>query len=98
MLREHVQGREYIALMSKSLEAKDLTGFKTNAANYRDLLISHIAKENDVLFVMADRLLDEKNQNELFKKFEEHEENVIGHGVHEELHAMIHTWEKEFGE
>ena len=30
------------------------------------------------------------------QKFEEHEESVIGHGVHEELHAMINKWEKEF--
>jgi hemerythrin-like domain-containing protein len=97
MLREHVQGREYIALMSGSLDAKDLAGFKTNAEKYRDLLISHIAKENDVLFVMADKLLDDKKQDELYQKFEEHEENVIGHGVHEELHAMIHKWEVEFG-
>jgi hemerythrin-like domain-containing protein len=96
MLQEHAQGREFISLMSKLLEEKNLAGLITNASKYRDLLKSHIAKENDVLFVMADRLLDEKMQNDLFLKFEEHEENVIGHGVHEELHSMIHKWEKEF--
>ena len=42
---------------------------------------------------MADELLTEDEQNVLFGKFEEHEENVIGHGIHEELHAMIHRWE-----
>ena len=96
MLHEHQQGREYISLMGKSLEAKDLTDFKTNAVKYRDLLISHIGKENNVLFMMTDKLLDEAAQNDLFEKFEQHEETVIGHGVHEELHAMIHKWEEEF--
>jgi hemerythrin-like domain-containing protein len=96
MLLEHKQGREYIALMNTSLETKDLVSFKSTAIKYRDLLRNHIAKENNVLFVMADRLLDEKKQDELFEKFENHEETVIGHGVHEELHAKIHKWEEEF--
>ena len=47
LLQEHNQGREYIALMNKSLESKH------------------------------------------------HEESVIGHGVHEELHSMIHRWSEE---
>jgi hemerythrin-like domain-containing protein len=96
LLQEHQQGREYISLMNKSLESKSLVNFKTNAAKYRDLMQSHIAKENNVLFVMADKVLDDAKQDELFEKFENHEENVIGHGVHEKLHAMIYEWEDEF--
>lgn len=96
MLQEHQQGREYIALMNKSLESKDLANFKNTAIKYRDLLRSHIAKENNVLFMMADKLLDDKKQDELYERFENHEETVIGHGVHEELHSKIHKWEEEF--
>lgn len=96
MLLEHQQGREYIALMSKSLEANNLMEFKIHASDYRDLLINHIAKENNVLFAMADKILDEDKQNDLFGKFEAFEESVIGHGVHEHLHAMIHQWEVEY--
>ncbi len=97
MLQEHRLGREYIAAMSGALESKNLGAFKAAAGQYRDLLVSHIAKENNALFVMADRLLDEAKQAELYEKFENHEETVVGHGVHEELHAMIHRWEDEFG-
>lgn len=96
MLQEHKQGREYIALMNKALESKDLTKFNTNATNYRDLLKRHIEKENNDLFVMADELLDDAKQDELFEKFEQHEERAIGHGVHEKLHSMIHRWAIEF--
>jgi hemerythrin-like domain-containing protein len=96
MLREHQQGREYIFLMNKSLESKDLINFKVNAVKYRDLMRNHIDKENNALFVMADKVLDDAKQNELFEKFETHEETVIGHGIHEELHLMIHKWEDEF--
>lgn len=97
MLQEHRQGREYISLMSKSLESKDINHFKAYAIQYRDLLRNHIAKENNILFVMADRVLDDASQDDLFDKFENHEETVIGHGVHEALHSMIHQWESEFG-
>jgi hemerythrin-like domain-containing protein len=96
MLLEHKQGREYIALMNQSLESKDLANFKNTAIKYRDLLRNHIAKENNVLFMMADKLLDDNKQDELFERFENHEETVIGHGVHEELHSRIHKWEDEY--
>jgi len=96
MLQEHQEGRMYIDLMNKAVEAADTANFKINASNYSNLLHSHIEKENNVLFVMADEILDDSKQDELFEKFEQHEENVIGHGVHEELHSMIHKWTEEF--
>lgn len=96
MLQDHRIGREYISSMGKSLESKDLVSFKTNAAKYRDHMRNHIDKENNALFIMADRVLDTARQDQLFDKFEAHEETVIGHGVHEELHSMIHKWEEEF--
>ena len=96
MLREHRLGREHILQMREALAAGDVVGLHTAGEKYRDLLISHIGKENNVLFVMADKLLDEAAQDELFLKFEEHEESVIGHGVHEQLHGMIERWAGEF--
>ena len=45
---------------------------------------------------MANRLLGAKAQDALFEKFEQHEEQVIGHGVHERLHAMNDRWAAEY--
>jgi hemerythrin-like domain-containing protein len=98
MLAEHKLGREYIAQMAGAVDSKDLAKFTEAAEMYRDLLRPHIQKENTILFVMADRLLDDAAQEAMFEKFEQHEESVIGHGVHEELHAMIHQWENQFGD
>lgn len=81
--------------MEKSLAALDLTAFKAAAASYRDLLRDHIDKENNVLFVMADEILAECLQDEIFEEFARYESSVIGHGVHEQLHAMIHQWSTE---
>ena len=82
--------------MDRSLESGQTEAFATAAKQYRDLLKQHIDKENHVLFVMADKLLDDPAQDGLFEKFEEHEEKVIGPGIHESLHGMIEQWAKEF--
>lgn len=96
MLEEHTQGREYIAQMGHSVEKKELAGFKSAALQYCELLRRHIDKENNVLFVMADKVLDEQAQDDLFEQFERYEKDVIGHGVHEKLHAMIDAWAEVF--
>ncbi len=97
MLQEHAQGRGFIAEMGSSLDEKDIAKFSSAAVKYRDLLRSHIEKENNILFPMADRLINEEEQERLFEKFEAHEETVVGHGVHEKLHAMIDAWADAFG-
>ena len=97
MLQEHAQGRDYIAQMSRSFDEKNIEGFNNAAALYSDLLRQHIEKENNVLFMMADKMMNDQEQNLLFEQFEQHEEDVIGHGVHEKLHTMIDTWAEIFG-
>lgn len=96
MLQEHRLGREYIAHMDQALSSKNLNDFKEYAIRYRDLLRDHIQKENNALFVMADKVLDDARQEDLFGKFTEFEETVIGQGIHEQMHAMINQWEVEF--
>jgi len=96
ILQEHQQGREYIASMNESLELKDVETFKDVLIKYRDLLRNHINKENNVLFKLADRLLDDSIQTDLFTHFQNHEEVIIGHGVHEELHSLIHKWDEMY--
>ncbi|NLL58970.1 MAG: hemerythrin, partial [Firmicutes bacterium] len=90
-------GRNYIAQMGWNLDEKNIEGFNNAAALYRDLLRQHIEKENNVLFMMADEAINEQEQNLLFEQFEQYEEDVIGSGVHEKLHAMIDTWAEVFG-
>ncbi|MGI6420603.1 MAG: hemerythrin domain-containing protein [Syntrophomonadaceae bacterium] len=96
MLREHAQGREYIAQMSRSIDEKNIEGFNNAAVLYRNLLRQHIEKENKVLFIMADKVISESEQDLMFEYFQQYEEKVIGPGVHEKLHAMIDTWSQAF--
>lgn len=97
MLAEHVQGRALIAQMKAAVEHADMDAFTQALLSYASLLRAHIAKENQILFPLADRLLTTEEQQALFDHFEEHEETVVGQGVHEALHANIHQWEVQLG-
>lgn len=95
MLSEHQQGRELIDLYRHALtelKAGDPTAQTRLIAAVRAYIIllrQHIQKENQVLFMMADRLFDAATQQQLFESFEEIEINQLGAGTHERLHGMI---------
>ena len=58
---------------------------------YGRLLVAHIDKENDVLFVMAERVLSADKMAEMAKAFNKIEELEIGPNKHEEFHATLHA-------
>ena len=64
MLAEHETGRRYIRGMSTGLDRLRrgdnlaMSGIRENSTGYRDLLKAHINKENNILFPMADRLVN----------------------------------------
>lgn len=98
MLDEHEVGRGYIRQMREGfalLKSGNELGqslFVQNAQSYIKLLTSHIAKENTVLFVLADNALSASRQTELAQRFEDIEINKLGAGTHERFHAMIDGW------
>ena len=95
MLMEHDHGRGFIRQMA--LEAEPHAGGNADAGvrwaaaaiQYVGLLREHIAKENQVLFVMAERMLSNTEQLELAEAFEKVEIEKMGAGTHERLHAMM---------
>jgi hemerythrin-like domain-containing protein len=94
MLAEHDMGRKYVAEMG---EARASIGqgtavrlrFAKAARGYSELLRSHIRKENEVLFPLADRLIGAEKADSLYAEFEAVEEERIGHGRHQAFHALI---------
>jgi hemerythrin-like domain-containing protein len=79
MLHEHVAGRNYVQGMVQNIELfkngdSDALGkIYMNMNGYAGLLKSHIGKENNILFRMADRALSNIDNEELLSKFEEAE-------------------------
>jgi hemerythrin-like domain-containing protein len=95
MLHEHTLGRKYIAAMTEELSAMRRGAvdasprFVEAARGYSALLTEHIAKEDNVLFPMAEMHLSEDVQSNLVKEFERVERDEIGEGRHEEYHELL---------
>jgi len=100
MLFEHEEGR---GLRRKMVEAAgnlsdeaNWQQFVTAARNFINLLRQHIWKEDNVLFKMAEQVLTEAEDEQLAERFERHEREHIGEGVHERYHHLVHELEAEF--
>ncbi len=99
MLAEHVEGRARIKEMEAAVSRTgtvDAAGFTRAARGYAELLRAHIAKENAMLFPTADRILSQEELDAIKSRFVQHEETVVGHGRHEELHALLKELKKKY--
>lgn len=88
MLYEHMLGRSYVKAMAENVAAAcagEVTGlqqFCDNADGYVQLLRVHIAKEDDILFPLADSMLSESDQQALGAAFTHVESHDMGDGTH----------------
>lgn len=96
MLHEHTLGRIEVKAIAEALDTyrggdrSATTALSEHLLAYAALLQGHIAKENNVLFVMADQILSAADQDELSVAFDKIEAEEIGEGVHEEYHQFAH--------
>jgi hemerythrin-like domain-containing protein len=100
MMREHQDGRAHVrklaALSKEKMTERSRGGLITSSRAYVDLLSKHIQKEDNVLYPLANQILEPGDQKELEKGFEEVEQKVMGPGVHEKYHHMIEVWEEKY--
>lgn len=95
MLSEHEEGRALIREMAEATESYQKGGegaaarWSRAARAYAQLLRAHIYKENNVLFVMAERILTPEEQSQLAESFEKLEVEKMGVGTHARLHAKM---------
>jgi hemerythrin-like domain-containing protein len=96
MLDEHDQGRKLVAAIKKGLSAA-LAGngaaaeaLRADLLAYARLLRSHIDKEDNILYPMADSVFTAEDQRGLEEAFKKVESEEIGEGVHEKYHQLAH--------
>lgn len=95
MLHEHELGRDYVRGMDENIDGASDGGaaergrFIENARQYIVLLRNHIQKEDRVLFPVADRMFDERDQQRLLEAFDNVESEHMGHGTHDKYLKMI---------
>ncbi len=92
LLKEHEQGRTYVRKMAENLKnlGQHKTDLMDSALAYGILLLAHIQTENMVVFPLSQKRIPQAEQNKLLEGFDKIEEEVIGHGKHEQYHELIH--------
>lgn len=89
MLSEHDEGRQHVRAIKAALErtrAGDVQAraiVRREARAYIEMLRNHIAKENQVLFVMGDQVMSEQDKEELWHKFQCAAHSALPAGTHE---------------
>ncbi len=103
MLHEHDAGRKMLKALFEA--APDLVAsdkararFADVARSYVQLLGEHIHKENNVLFVMAARLLDEAEDKRLREAFARSRAATLGEAGYQAQWAFIEALERAYKE
>lgn len=71
MLHEHELGRQLVRTLVSTSSAglPNVTAFQEAATRFSELMRNHIRKENDALFMMADRVLSPQVKRDLVELF-----------------------------
>lgn len=106
MLEEHIIGRRHVAGMEAALgpamagDARARARLVEHARAYIELLEQHIAKEDSVLFVLADDVLSATDQQMLLASFDDMERKETGEHAHARLvsiaQQMCERWSIPF--
>jgi hemerythrin-like domain-containing protein len=103
MRAEHDTGRRAVRAMAAAVadaergDAAAAGRFVREARAFVDLLRDHIAKEDQVLFPMADRMLAPSVQEDLLRGFAHAEEHEMGEGTHERFLALAESLAARWG-
>ncbi len=102
MRQEHEIGRAHVRRMDEAVTAFErgelvaAARFSFEARAFVEMLRDHIAKEDEVLFPMADRMLPAAVHDELLRGFE-HAEADMGAGTHETFLAVAERLAERYG-
>ena len=91
MMAEHIQGRGFLFSMSESLEDEplDIPGFIKAGRNYIKLLESHIQKENDILYPMAEKMIAVSFFDTMFENFQDHDKTMAEQGNYKQFRDFL---------
>jgi hemerythrin-like domain-containing protein len=104
MLSDHEQGRVFTRAMREAAvklgHGPDPAAGEEmvrSARGYANLLRTHIFKEDNILFPMANHVIPLPQQADVAEGFEHVEHEETGAGVHEKFLALAESLEKEMG-
>jgi hemerythrin-like domain-containing protein len=102
MLAEHAATRTSAEAMARSLpgvrngDEPAVAAFAAAARRYRDVLALHIAKEDRILYPLANSRLTPEEQASLERGFAEIEKSAVGGGREEEFRHLLSRLERTY--
>lgn len=94
MLGEHTEGRAHVRVLAEigsregELSDEECDALADHAGAYVPMLRNHIAKEDSILYVMAERTLPPSELSGLVEAFEQFEREQMGPDEHQRLHEL----------
>lgn len=76
MCEEHDEARNHVRAVLDALDRGDANAIADHLNAYRELLVEHIRKEDEILYPWMDRNLSVTQVGELFSKFTDAEEDI----------------------
>jgi len=77
--------------VSEQIDAMEVSS--TNPIKY--LVVTRVLAAN-ILFPMGEKVITAQKQNKIYEHFERIEEEVVGHGVHEQLHELLYNLKSKY--
>jgi len=93
LIEEHEKGKAFVKALDEAVKKNEIDNMIKSVNGYVGLLPQHVKKENVVFPTWINPLSDE-TKRELFKRFEEIEERVIGLGKHQEYIQTVKILKK----
>ena len=103
MRHEHELGRAHVRKIDDAISAFEkgdaaaADRFAFEARGFIDLLREHIAKEDEILFPMADRMLPPATQDEVLRAFEHVQERAAADGTNAKYLALADSLASRWG-
>jgi len=103
MLADHQVGRAHVRAIAQlglgegPLSDAERSLLVEHALSYSSMLRSHIAKEDSILYVFAQRVIPAEEMDDLARQFEQFEREQMGNGEHVRLHQLASLLISEYG-
>jgi len=92
---EHDQGRGFVRAAARALEDGNAAALCANLTSYRELLVEHIRKEDEILYPYIDRGLTTHQVGEIHRRFEE-TERAVKADIPERYYRFVTSLERRY--
>ncbi|OFZ24941.1 MAG: hypothetical protein A2381_12760 [Bdellovibrionales bacterium RIFOXYB1_FULL_37_110] len=88
MLNDHENGRHFVRELSQAILRNDYDNARLNAKGWAELLLEHIYKEDNILYVMAEEGLNDEQKNNITIEYKKVEKIMDGEHLEKKYNML----------